>query len=89
MFHIPAKGYIIRVIASTGLGWERVSVMLTNNRTTNWKEMCAIKNIFWDPEDCVMQLHPPESRYINDHNHCLHLWRPIDQTIPMPPLVMI
>ena len=73
-----------RVIASDGEGWEHVSVSLPERYPT-WEEMCLIKGIFWDTEDCVVQFHPPESQYVNDHPNCLHLWRPIGHDIPTPP----
>jgi hypothetical protein len=72
------------VIASDGLGWEHVSVSLPE-RTPTWEEMAFVKALFWDPEDAVMELHPPRSQYINNHPHCLHLWRPIGVEIPLPP----
>ena len=74
--------------SSDGAGWEHVSVSL-NTRTPTWEEMCFIKSIFWDEEDCVMQLHPPKSEYINNHNYCLHLWRPIDIQIPVPEPILV
>lgn len=74
----------MRVIASDGEGWEHVSVSLPD-RTPTWDEMCRIKAMFWDDEDCVMQLHPPRSEWINNHTHCLHLWRPVGVEIPRPP----
>lgn len=61
-------------VASDGGGWEHVSVSLPW-RCPTWNEMCAIKNIFWDPEDLVVQFHPPASEYVNNHPNCLHLWR--------------
>lgn len=70
-------------IASDGAGWEHVSVSL-KTRTPTWNEMCFIKNLFWDEEDCVIQFHPPKSDYINNHEYCLHLWRPIEIEIPRP-----
>ena len=76
------------VIASDGMGWEHVSVSLPD-RVPTWKEMCFIKGLFWGPNDCVIQYHPPESEYVNNHQHCLHLWRPVDQEIPMPPSIMV
>lgn len=78
----------IRVIASDGEGWEHVSVSF-QNRTPSWEEMCEIKEIFWDKQDCVMQLHPPESDYVSFAKHCLHLWRPTDREIPRPPSWMV
>jgi hypothetical protein len=74
--------------ASLGVNWEHVSVSLTN-RCPNWPEMCFVKDLFWDPEECVMQLHPPKSQWISNHPYCLHLWRPLDATIPMPPSIAV
>ena len=89
-FVVPGPcGRDLRVIASPGdanldIPWEHVSVSLTN-RPPNWEEMCFVKDLFWDHEEAVMQLHPPKSRWINNHNYCLHLWRPWNQEIPLPP----
>ena len=73
-----------RVIASWGAGWDHVSVSLVD-RCPTWEEMCWIKDLFFEPEECVMQLHPPKSRYVNCHPYCLHLWKPHRHTIPLPP----
>jgi len=82
-------GRILRVIASSGdaslgVDWEHVSVSLSN-RCPNWIEMCFVKSLFWDEEETVMQLHPPKSKWINNHPRCLHMWRPTKQEIPLPP----
>lgn len=76
------------VIASNDLFWDHVSVSLIN-RCPNWPEMCAIKNLFWDEEECVMQLHPAKSEYINNHPYVLHLWKPQQEKIPLPPNFMV
>lgn len=65
----------LRVQSSDGGGWDHVSVSLAT-RTPSWEEMCFIKQLFFDDEECVMQLHPPKSEYVNFHRFCLHLWRP-------------
>jgi len=85
-FEIPYESYSLSVIAASGLdsGWDHVSVSL-RNRCPNWKEMCFIKSLFWEPEECVIQFHPPESKYINKHPYCLHLWKPKNHEIPLPP----
>lgn len=70
-------------IASDGAGWEHVSVSRTD-RCLNWEEMCQVKAMFWGAGDCVVQFHPPESEYVNNHKFCLHLWRPIGVEMPMP-----
>lgn len=54
--------------------WEHVSVSRPD-RCPTWEEMCFIKALFWDDEDCVIQFHPPKSDYVNNHPYCLHLWR--------------
>ena len=83
-FLIDYQSFALRVIASDGMGWEHVSVSLPN-RTPNWREMCFIKDLYWDAEDVVIQYHPAKSQYINRHDNCLHLWRPVGQEIPTPP----
>jgi hypothetical protein len=64
---------------------DKQNVTVVTNRPPNWEEMCFVKDLFWDTEEAVMQLHPPKSRWINNHNYCLHLWRPTNQEIPLPP----
>jgi hypothetical protein len=78
----------LQVIASDGAGWEHVSVSLPA-RCPTWAEMSFIKGIFWDACDCVVQFHPPESEYVNNHSFCLHLWRPTDHDIPTPPSLLV
>ena len=60
--------------ASEGAGWEHVSVSLPD-RCPTWEEMSFIKNLFWDEEDFVIQIHPAGSDYVDLHPYCLHLWR--------------
>lgn len=95
-FFIPTKpGHApLKVIASDGSGmpeiapWEHVSVSLPT-RCPTWDEMCMVKALFWDDEDCVMQLHPPKSEWISNHSYCLHLWRPVGEEIPSPPSITV
>jgi hypothetical protein len=78
----------LTIIFSDGLGWEHVSVS-TPNRVPNWAEMCFVKNLFWSPDDVVVQFHPARSEYVNDHPFCLHLWRPCGRSFPSPPSVLV
>ncbi len=82
------RGEDLRIIASDGMEWEHVSVSLAG-RIPTWKEMCHVKALFWDDEDCVIQYHPSKSEYVNCHPFVLHLWRPIGQDIPKPPSVLV
>jgi len=88
-FFVPRRaGAPLKIIASDGLGWEHVSVSLPD-RCPTWEEMCRVKALFWDDEDAVMQLHPPRSTWVNNHPYCLHLWRPVEGAIPLPPQFMV
>lgn len=89
--HPKIKDYTIQVIASSGLGWEHVSITLRDNkkgkfveRTPTWQEMCYLKDMFWSDDETVVQYHPPKSDYVNNHPYCLHLWRPTDIELPRP-----
>ena len=82
------QGQVLYVIASDGFGWEHVSVS-RSDRCPTWGEMCQIKCLFWDDEDCVVQYHPPLKEYVNNHPFCLHLFRPIGADFPMPPSILV
>lgn len=87
------KGARLKIIASDAKlpdshGWEHVSVSC-ENRTPNWTEMCFVKDLFWAPEECVIQFHPPKNDYVNCHPFCLHLWRYVKQEFPMPPSILV
>jgi len=90
IFGVKRKGQALRIIASDdqGEGWEHVSVSL-EDRCPTWDEMCFVKDLFWLPTEAVMQLHPPESEYVNNHRFCLHLWRPTKENIPLPPAIYV
>lgn len=80
------------IIASDGSGWEHVSVHIVDSGkevTPIWEEMCMIKDLFWDPEDCVIQFHPPQSEYVNNHPYTLHLWRPVGKEFPRPDSILV
>lgn len=82
----------LNIIASDGTecGWDHVSVTLDQSKKCpTWEEMCFVKELFWNDDEEVMQLHPPKSDYINNHPGCLHLWRPTRETIPLPPGILV
>lgn len=93
-FHLPScePGWTLALVCSDGAGWEHVSVHAyrrereskTTTRIPTWKEMCFVKDLCWDPEDRVVQYHPPHAEYVNQHPHTLHLWRPIGVVFPAP-----
>lgn len=74
--------------ANEAIPWEHVSVS-TKNRAPTWREMCFVKDLFWGEDEVVMQLHPAKSSYVNNHKFCLHLWKPLNETIPLPPSIAV
>ena len=64
--------------------WEHVSVS-TKHRTPNWREMEWVREHFWPHDALVLQFSVPRDLHISMHPYCLHLWRPIGVTIPLPP----
>lgn len=101
LFHFRRDGgLILQAIASSGheaagLGlepWEHVSVLARirgREQTPTWGQMCWVKARFWEPEEAVVQYHPPASEAVNLHPHALHLWRPILRQLPMPPRLYV
>lgn len=90
-FVMGPKGAQLKIISSGSdneYGWEHVSVS-TEKRTPNWDEMCFVKDLFWREDECVVQYHPPKAEYVNYHPYCLHLWRPLEGTIPIPPSILV
>ncbi len=88
LFCIASDGGGWAISKLPGQPWEHVSVS-TNSRPPNWEEMCFIKDLFWEAEDCVVQSHPPRSEYIDCHPYCLHLWRPCVDKFPRPPSIAV
>lgn len=87
-FNLPGEVRPICCIASDGEGWQHVSVSFGqgSTRAPSWDIMCQVKELFWEPEDAVIQFHPAKSHYVNFHDGCLHLWRCTDgRAQPTPP----
>lgn len=64
--------------------WEHVSVSL-RNRCPTWEEMSMVKDLFWAPDEGVVQFHPPKAAHINEHPYCLHLWARHGEQLQLPP----
>lgn len=72
----------------TSLPWEHISVS-AQGRCPTWEEMNWVKDLFWEPEECVLQFHPPRSVYVNRCPFALHLWKPVGVLIPLPPVACV
>jgi len=90
-FTIPGEARLIRCVASDGMGWKHVSVSFPHSKRScpSWDLMCVVKDLFWEKTDVVIQYHPSDSDYINNHPGCLHLWQPTEAPIPVPPRILV
>ena len=90
MFRFMCSGKRVRCLASDGMGWQHVSVSIEmETKPPTWDMMCKIKDVFWDSHEWVVQFHPAKSEYVNHHPGCLHMWRPLDATMPTPDSIMV
>ena len=85
---VTIGGKMLFVVFSFGGGWDHVSVSL-KNRCPTWDEMCVVKDVFFDKEECCIEYHPAEKDYVNFHPYCLHIWKPQNETIPTPPKIFV
>ena len=92
--HDRISDYLYFVLFTSGAGWEHASISLGTkkrsvDRCPTWEEMCYIKNLFWEEEECVVQYHPPKSEHVSMHPYCLHLWKPTYMRLPRPHPIMV
>lgn len=92
--HPRISDYIIFCIVSDADDWEHISVSIQHptkgaTRCPTWEEMSYVRYLFWDDTETVMQLHPPLQQYVNNHEYCLHLWKPKGKDIPLPNPLMV
>jgi hypothetical protein len=78
----------LQVIAANAAGWDHLSVSC-RNRIPNWTEMEYVKRLFFKDDEAAMQLHLPPAKHINIKDYVLHIWRPHDTEIPLPPEIMV
>lgn len=74
------------VFGYDGDGLEHVSI--SDKRRyfiPDWETMCKVKDIFFEEEETVVQIHPAKSQYVHGvgtgkdkRENILHLWRPVD-----------
>lgn len=87
-FYDKYTGKWLNFIFSYQMGWEHLSVSMPN-KTPSWDQMCLMKDIFWSEEEACVQYHPRKEDYVNNHKHCLHIWKPTDEILPTPPSILV
>ena len=92
VLHTSTDEDVVRIIANDACResdwWEHVSVSLAH-RVPRWEEMCAVKDLFWSEDECVVQFHPARKDYVNFHPYTLHLWRHAKKKFLTPPAGLV
>lgn len=100
-FRIPMGNRFACVIADDGVtndgpgsptGWEHCSVHMQTVHgeiAPSWNEMSRVRDLFWGEDEVIMQLHVAGVNHIDINKHVLHLWKPLNQTIPLPPKELV
>lgn len=87
-YYDSVSGKRLNFIFSYQLGWEHLSVSMPN-KTPSWDQMCRMKDIFWNDDETCVQFHPKKEDYVNNHPHCLHIWKPVNEKLPIPPSILV
>ena len=78
------------IVVSNDAGWEHVSVAPRKKHIMpSWEDMCFIKNLFWNEDEAVIQIHPAKSEYVSNVPNCLHLWRCSYKEMVLPPKILV
>jgi hypothetical protein len=89
-FLVPLEGELFHVILSDGMGFRHLSVSNAQKRTLpSWTVLRRLKETFWGDDSWVVQYLPAKDDYVNDHKWVLHLWEPLNQELPKPPIILV
>ena len=86
---VRMSGYTASIIVSDGAGWEHASISPMRNVTPSWDDMCKLKDLIWNDDETVIQIHPPKDQYVNNVGNCLHLWRCAYKDMLLPPSCLV
>ena len=77
-------------VCTNNLGWEHVSVCPFAKRITpSWDDMCKVKDIFFEEDEAVIQIHPAKKDYVNNMSNCLHIWKCTYTDMVLPPSCLV
>jgi hypothetical protein len=89
-FLVPLEGELWFIIASDKLGWKHVSVSNSQKKVLpNWTIMSRVKGCFFGDDEAAVIYLPSKEDHINDHPYTHHLWMPLDEPMPKPPIVFV
>ena len=86
----PQDLKVYSIIMSWGGGWEHFSINpYRRNQTPSWDLMCRMKELFFKDDEACVEYHPRKQDYVNNMPHCLHIWRPLEKELPVPPPIYV
>jgi hypothetical protein len=89
-FLVPMEGEMWHVMIADGMGWKHLSIKNAQRRILPpWNVMCRVKELFYADDEWAVQFHPAREDYVNDHPGVLHLWCPLNESLPKPPICMV
>lgn len=65
-------------VEADGKNWIHLSVS-KRKQYPSWDEFVQVKELFLGRESLAIQVLPPRSEWVNDHNFCLHLYQCLDE----------
>lgn len=84
-FRFEIDEEIVRCLATSDKGWQHVTVHIVGqDEPPTWKFLCQVKDLFWEPDDWVLQIHPPKNSKVHYQKGYAHLWRSISEIQPLP-----
>ena len=76
LIKLPDCGTCTVVWDDNESGYEHVSVSPVKKfNIPSWNDMCIVKDVFFEDEEEIYQIHPKKSEYVNLQQNCLHLWK--------------
>jgi len=89
-FLIPIDGQIWQIQIADGMGWKHLSATnAQKHQLPSWQIMVRLKSLFFSDEEWVVMYIPAQEDYVNDHPYVHHLWAPLDEKLPIPPIVLV
>jgi hypothetical protein len=90
VFIVPLEGEFWNVQIADGAGWKHLSVSNAQKKVMpSWNIMARLKDLFFGDDEWAVAYFPARQDYVNDHPFCLHVWAPLNETLPKPPVVLV
>ena len=89
-FIVPFNGELWHVRISDESGWRHLAVINAQRKVMpSWEIMCRLKEAFFSDDEWVCQFYAPKDIDIGKADRCLHLWSPLNEVLPTPPVMLV